>query len=174
MHLCGRQQDTAMSRTRLFALTACFSAAVLTGSTGSPGEAGAAFVRLTPEQMQWQDVPHSFGVQTVTLAGDPHGTGLYVQRVKFPPHVMDRPHFHPHERYVTVLQGTWYAGTGAQFDPQRAVPMKPGSYMLHPAKALHWDGSNGDETVIVQIVGLGPADTVPAEPQQPLWVHLSP
>ena len=64
---------------------------------------------------------------------------------------------------MTVLKGIWYTGTGPTFDPQRAVPMKPGSYMLHPAKALHWDGSDSDEEVIVQVFGSGPADTTPAD-----------
>jgi hypothetical protein len=61
---------------------------------------------------------------------------------------------------VTVLEGTWYTGTGNTFDVAKAVPLKAGSVMLHPAKAVHWDGSTGSETVIVQIIGDGPADTV--------------
>jgi hypothetical protein len=43
---------------------------------------------------------------------------------------------------------------------------------LHPAKALHWDGSNSDEEVVVQVFGIGPADTVPLDPKQPFWVQL--
>jgi hypothetical protein len=54
------------------------------------------------------------------------------------------------------------------------VPLKAGSYMLHPARALHWDGSNSDEEVIVQVVGIGPTDTVQADPSQPFWVQLPP
>jgi quercetin dioxygenase-like cupin family protein len=145
---------------------------VLTGLVSADSSDG--FVRITPEQLHWEVVPNSFGVQTATVAGDPSGHGLYLQRVRFPPHVMDRPHFHPNDRYVTVLKGTWYAGTGPVFDPRSAVPLKPGSFMLHPAKALHWDGSNGDEEVIVQIFGMGPADTVPEDPKKPFWVNLKP
>jgi quercetin dioxygenase-like cupin family protein len=132
------------------------------------------FVRLTPEQVDWRPVPGSPGVQMATIAGDPAGHGVYVQRVKFPPHVMDRPHWHPGDRYVTVLKGTWYAGTAGTFDPKHAVPLKPGSFMFHPAKALHWDGSNSDEEVIVQIFGLGPVDTVAADPSRPFWVQVKP
>jgi quercetin dioxygenase-like cupin family protein len=150
----------------------CLLAAAVVGVAADEG--GAAFVRMTPEQVPWQDIPGAHGAQSATIAGDPAGTGLYVQRVRFPAHVMDRPHSHPNARYVTVLKGTWYAGTGTVFDPSKAVPMKPGSYMLHPAGAAHWDGSNSDEEVIVQIVGLGPADTVPNDPSQPFWVQLKP
>ena len=69
---------------------------------------------------------------------------------------------------------TWYTGTGGTFDPNKAVPLKAGSYMLHPGGALHWDGSNSDTEVIVQVVGIGPADTVQADPSQPFWVQLPP
>ncbi|HXW73377.1 MAG TPA: cupin domain-containing protein [Steroidobacteraceae bacterium] len=146
--------------------------AVLGGSADGSAASGPDFVRLTPEQVRWQDVPGSPGVQMATIAGDPSGHGLYLQRVRFPPHVMDRPHWHPNDRHVTVLKGTWFTGTGATFAPSQAVPLKPGSYMLHPARALHWDGSNSDEEVIVQIFGIGPADTVQADPSQPFWVRV--
>src|ERR1700689_1171942 len=83
-----------------------------------------------------------------------------------------RPHSHPNARYVTVLEGTWYTGTGDTFDVARAVPLKPGSVMMHPANAVHWDGSAGPETVIVQIIGNGPAKTTPADPAKPFWLEL--
>lgn len=134
----------------------------------------AVFVRLTPEQIHWQDMPDAQGAQIATIAGDPSGRGLYVQRVRFPPHVMDRPHWHPGDRHITVIKGTWYTGTGPSFDPAHAVPLKPGSYMFHPARALHWDGSNSDEEVIVQVMGLGPVETTAADPSQPFWVKLKP
>jgi quercetin dioxygenase-like cupin family protein len=157
------------------ALTACLTCAVVAGA--APGEkaaGGADFVRLTPDQIQWRDLPDGHGAQLATIAGDPSGNGLYVQRVRFPPHVMDQPHRHPHDRHVTVISGTWFTGTGSTFDSGKAVPLRAGSYMLHPAGAWHWDGSNSDEEVIVQVVGIGPADTVQADPSQPFWVQLPP
>jgi hypothetical protein len=159
---------------RLFA-AACLGGVLLLGAAPGPGATGGAgFVRLTPDDIKWTDVPDGHGAQVATVAGDPSGHGPYVQRVRFPPHVMDRPHWHPNDRYVTVLKGTWYTGTGATFDPARAIPLKPGSFMFHPGKGLHWDGSNSDEEVIVQVFGIGPADTVVADPKQPMWVQLKP
>ena len=157
------------------ALTACLAyASVSGGASGETAARSAEFVRLTPEQIHWQDVPGGHGAQLATIAGDPGGNGLYVQRVRFPPHLMDRPHWHPHDRHVTVIQGTWFTGTGSTFDPKTAVPLKAGSYMLHPAHALHWDGSNSNEEVIVQVVGIGPVETVQSDPTQPFWVQLPP
>jgi quercetin dioxygenase-like cupin family protein len=130
------------------------------------------FVRITPAQIHWQDVPDGHGVQQAILLGDPDKPGIYVIRVRFPPHIMDVPHWHPNARYVTVLEGTWYTGTGDTFDLSRAVPLKPGSVMLHPAKATHWDGSGGAEAVIVQIIGEGPASTTQVDPSKAFWVEV--
>jgi quercetin dioxygenase-like cupin family protein len=132
----------------------------------------ADFVRIAPGDLHWQDVPGGHGVQQATLLGDPSKPGTYVVRVKFPPHIMDIPHSHPNARYVTVLEGTWYTGTGETFDFARAVPLKPGSFMLHPARATHWDGSGGNETVIVQIIGEGPATTTQIESGRAFWLEV--
>jgi quercetin dioxygenase-like cupin family protein len=144
----------------------------LTSAAASSAEP-ARFQRISPEQVNWQEMADAPGVQDAVLAGDPSKPGLYVIRVRFPPHVMDRPHFHAHDRYVTVIKGTWYTGTGNAFDPAKAVPIKAGGYMFHPGGAAHWDGSNSDEDVIVQIVGLGPEDTTEVDPSQPFWVKLA-
>jgi hypothetical protein len=130
------------------------------------------FIRITPAEVHWQDIPDGYGAQQATLVGNPDKPGMYVVRVKFPPHVMDRPHWHPNARFVTVLEGTWYAGTGDTFDVAHAVPLPPGSFMLHPAKAVHWDGSGGNETVIVQIVGEGPGESTLVDPTKPFWIEV--
>jgi len=130
------------------------------------------FVRIRPADVHWQDIPDGHGAQQATLLGNPDKPGIYVVRVKFPPHVMDRPHWHPNARYVTVLEGTWYAGTGNTFDVAHAVPLAPGSFMLHPAKAVHWDGAGGNETVIVQIVGEGPGESTLVDPAKPFWIEV--
>jgi hypothetical protein len=43
--------------------------------------------------------------------------------------------------------------------------------MLHPAKPAHWDGSGGDETVIVQVIGEGPATATPVDSARPFWIE---
>lgn len=158
--------------TVLIALLA--SASILGSTSDQPAVSDGGFVRLTPEQIRWEEVPNGFGARMATIAGDPSRAGLYVQRVRFPPHVMTRPHWHATDRYVTVIQGTWFAGTGPTFDPRHAVPMKAGSYMFHPARGLHWDGSNSDQEVIVQVFGMGPLETESADPGQPIWARVPP
>jgi quercetin dioxygenase-like cupin family protein len=149
----------------------CFLAGVL-ASAGVPSIAetdGNGFVRFTPEQLKWLPFPMSDGVDYAVLFGDPTKAGKpYVVRVKFPPWKFDNPHYHPEARHVTVLKGTWYTGTGSTFDLSKAVALKPGGYMFHPAKAVHWDGAK-DEEVIVEVTGVGPAPSLVAHPGDPLF-----
>jgi quercetin dioxygenase-like cupin family protein len=156
---------------RLFAWVVVVN--ILSGGPAGVAKEEPAFVRITPEEVQWRDIPDSHGAQEAVLLGNPEKPGIYVVRVKFPPHVMDAPHWHPNARYVTVLEGTWYAGTSNTFDIAKAVPLKAGSFMLHPAKAVHWDGSAGNETVIVQIIGEGPTEGGQVDPKQPMWKVVS-
>ena len=154
---------------------ACFftAAGVLAIAASGIAKDSPDFVRITPADLAWRDVAGGHGVQQATLLGDPTKPGIYVIRVRFPPHIMDVPHWHPNARYVTVLEGTWYTGTGDTFDFALAVPLKQGSVMLHPAKATHWDGSGGAETVIVQIIGEGPATTTQVDPSKAFWLDVS-
>jgi quercetin dioxygenase-like cupin family protein len=150
-----------------FGLAIAAVAAVTALAQRDPG-----FVRVAPADIRWQTLPDSHGVQQAVLIGDPDKPGMYVVRVKFPPYTMDVPHWHPNARYVTVLEGTWYTGTGDTFDLSRTVQLKPGSFMLHPAKGVHWDGSASNESVVVQIIGEGPGTTTQADPSKPFWMEV--
>lgn len=151
------------------------AAAMVTATAGSPRAqpAGApAFLTIAPADIVWRDIPGGLGAQTAELVGGQNKPGLYVVRVRFPPHVMDTAHWHSGERYVTVIEGTWAAGTGPEFDPTKARSLPPGSVMVHPAQGVHWDGSNNDAAVVVQIVGIGPVSTTQVDPKAPSWVDV--
>ena len=96
------------------------------------------------------------------MVGDPSKPGLYIQLVKWLPGNMSRPHFHPNDRFITVLKGTWWVGTGTKYDPASTVPMPAGTFVTHFGKQVHYDGAKDEETVL-QIVGDGPATITPAE-----------
>ena len=110
------------------------------------------------DKMEWKDYPGLPGVKFVVLAGNPSQPGLYVIRAKFAPHTMSRPHSHPEARYVTVLKGTWWAGTGETLDPGSTTPIPAGGFAIHGPGKVHYDGAKDDE-VIVQITGMGPSGT---------------
>ena len=123
---------------------------------------GQGFIRLDPEELHFKS-PLGLGPETVVLFGDPSKPGLYVVRNKFPPGAHSAPHFHSQDRHATVIKGVWWTGIGPELDFKKAVPMKVGAYMLHPAGGVHWDGA-GEEEVIVQIIGVGPVETTQVGP----------
>src|SRR5690349_9626383 len=102
---------------------------------GTPIVASAAdadtMTVVDADKLQWKDYPGLPGVKFIVLAGNPSQPGLYVIRVKFAPHTMSVPHWHPEERYVTVLKGTWWAGTGENFDPGSTTPVVAGGFAIH-------------------------------------------
>jgi quercetin dioxygenase-like cupin family protein len=117
------------------------------------------FVRLTPDDLVF--VPRESGPDISVIAGDPTKEGFYLIRVRFPAGTYSEPHYHPNDRHVTVISGVWYTGTGSEVDWDKTVPLHPGSYMLHPGGAVHWDGARDGE-VIVEIKGMGPGPSIPA------------
>jgi hypothetical protein len=121
----------------------------------------AALVYKSPDQIKWNTNPNS-GASQAVLAGDPSKPGLYVVMVKWSPHHMSHPHFHPNDRFITVLSGTWWVGTGTKFDPDSTVPMPAGSFVTHFGKQVHYDGAKDVEAVL-EIVGEGPDTNTPAE-----------
>ena len=127
-------------------------------------EADLGFIRVTPDDVQWVEDADGSGMQRAVISGDPSQPGLYVIRVKFPRGTMSRNHFHREERHATVISGTWYTGTGDDFDPSKTIPLKPGSYMRHPAGAHHFDGAK-EEDAVVQIIGIGPSETTRVRPE---------
>jgi hypothetical protein len=122
----------------------------------------AAVAFKLPDQIPWKANPDNPGVQSAVLAGDPSKPGLYVVMTKWLAGHMSHPHFHPNDRFITVLQGTWWVGTGTKFDPDSTVPMPTGSFVTHFGKQIHYDGAKEGDTVLL-IVGEGPATATPAE-----------
>ena len=138
-------------------------AGVLLGGLCLLASADHAIDIVDVDKLAWQDYPGLPGVKFVVLAGNPREAGLYVIRAKFAPHTMSKPHWHPEARYVTVVKGTWWAGTGAKFDPEATTPVPTGGFAIHAPHEVHYDGAK-DEEAIVQIVGIGPSGTVVVAP----------
>lgn len=106
-----------------------------------------------PAEIKWSNGTTS---QQAVLVGDPSKEGLYVVLTKWLPHNNSRPHFHPNDRFITVISGTWWVGTGSAYDPDGMKPIPAGSFVTHFGKQVHYDGAKDGE-VILQIVGMGPA-----------------
>jgi hypothetical protein len=114
-----------------------------------------------PKDIKWVR-NEAAGSETAVLVGDPAKPGLYVVLQKWLPHKNSRPHFHANDRFITVLSGTWWVNTGAKYDPDGFKPVPVGSFVTHFAREIHYDGAK-DAECILQIVGMGPATSTPAE-----------
>jgi quercetin dioxygenase-like cupin family protein len=132
------------------------------------------FAVVVPEHLDWVLIPDGLGAAYAVVYGDPAKAGTYVIRVRFPAGVMDLPHSHSADRHVTVLEGTWHAGTGPDFDAASATALGTGSYMFHPAGGIHWDGAAGDQDAVVQIIGNGPVETKQEHKGSTDWVKVKP
>jgi hypothetical protein len=136
--------------------------------------AQAPVVRVPIDSVKWDCKPENLGFCEAHVEGDPAKPGLYIILVKFPASgLMSKPHFHDETRYAMVIKGTWWTGEGDVFDPSKTVPLKPGSFMKHPAKTHHFDGSKNEE-VILQLMGTGPSTTTRMKPNEGLFAPSNP
>ena len=62
------------------------------------------------DKVKWGPAAGLEGTDSYTLVGDPAKPGLYIVLNKFKPGNFSRPHFHPNDRHITVVKGTWNAG----------------------------------------------------------------
>ena len=141
----------------LLAMATIFDAGTLRAADVDPK---AVFYTL-PENLQWRKNPAGT-TESVILYGDPSKPGPYAMLLKWKAGNMSRPHFHPNDRFFMVLSGTWWVGTGTKFDPDSTVPMPAGTYVVHYAQGIHYDGAKDGDTIIA-LHGMGPATSTPAE-----------
>jgi quercetin dioxygenase-like cupin family protein len=107
--------------------------------------------------------PQAAGPLSATLVGRPQQAGLYVVIARYPSGLQSKPHTHPDQRVMTVISGTFYAGTGPTFDGALVRALQPGSVLIIPPNTLHW-GWAKDGDVWVEEVGTGPTGTqIPTE-----------
>jgi hypothetical protein len=139
-------------------LTRLLLGAVAAATISSSALAGdlnpAAVVYTLPEKIAWKST--GAGSEQAVLVGDPSKPGLYIVLTKWLPNNMSRPHFHPNDRFITVLKGTWWMGTGTTFDPASTTPVPAGTFVTHFGKQVHYDGAKDGEVVLL-ITGEGPA-----------------
>ena len=145
-----------------------FAASIAALCAGMSGHATAraigdlnpkAITITLPSDIKWIK---SAASERAVLYGDPSKPGYYVVLQKWLPHNNSRPHKHPNARYITVLSGTWWVQTGAKYDPAGFKPVPAGSFVVHAANEIHYDGAR-DEPALLEIAGMGPDTNTPAE-----------
>ena len=129
--------------------------------------AGAALAAMqsapatfTPDSLHWVAATGpAKGSWNVVLVGNPNSSGTAIIRVKMPDGYTNKPHYHSHPEYITVMQGTLLFGTGDTIDKANARMLPAGSFIMVPAGVHHWSIAKGD--TIEQVGGEGPLTNIP-------------
>ncbi|MGF6308221.1 hypothetical protein ABIB82_003674 [Bradyrhizobium sp. i1.8.4] len=153
---------TVSNRSWRYLMTPLALAAMLSVSSAAELNPAAVTYKL-PDQIPWSPVD-ARGAQNAVVVGDPSKPGFYMVYTKWTKgNHFSRPHFHPNDRYIVVLKGTWWVGSGPKFDPDHGtVAMPAGSFVTHFGKQVHWDGAK-DEDAVLLIMGEGPATATEME-----------
>ena len=148
-------------RDAAIAIGAAFGTRMLAAGSASAAELDPkAVIYKLPDNIELKGTG---GNRSAVLAGDPEKPGLYMVLTKWlAGNHMSRPHFHPNDRFITVLKGTWWVGSGTKFDPDATVAMPAGTFVTHFGQQVHFDGAKTEDAVLL-IVGEGPAAATPAE-----------
>lgn len=121
-------------------------------------------VALTPSDIQWfTPAYYTDGRQRAHLHGHSEKGGDWIDRVKIPGGSRVRAHTHPDDEIVTVIEGTWYLGLGAQFDETKLKAYPAGSFVHIPAGVPHFLATR-EGPVVVQASGRGVFRTSYLEP----------
>ena len=112
-------------------------------------------IALTPLQVRWFTPSYyTDGRERAQLLGDSSEGGVWVDRVKMPAGKRVLAHTHPQDELVTVIEGTWYLGEGAKFNPTNLKGYSAGSFIVIPAGVPHFVAAK-EGPVIVQLNGNG-------------------
>ena len=107
-----------------------------------------------PAEIPWVE---RNGTGSLTLYGGETKPGdIYVSLLRRPFDNWSAPHTHQSERYVTVLDGTFLAGTGPEQDRNRVEALKAGTVVSEVPGRMHYDGV-GQDGVTLFFIGMGAA-----------------
>lgn len=114
-------------------------------------QAGHAVV--APEQLVWK--PLIPGAEVAVVFGDlDKKGGLYVIRIRSKGEVKVPPHWHATDEHITVLEGSFWIGSGKQFDASKLQEMKVGAHAVMPAGVRHFSLTNSDN--VIELFGEAP------------------
>jgi hypothetical protein len=121
----------------------------------------------------WTGAPAHSG-EVATLYGGLDKPGPYLVLMKWNPGYMSAPHSYATDRLSLVLSGTWWVNSGADFDPDRTVPVPAGGFVRRVARTPHYDGVKPDakEPAVIALFGLAPVDLTLVDPSKPGWRRI--
>jgi hypothetical protein len=121
----------------------------------------------------WSGLPPHSG-EMATLYGGLDESGPYVVLMKWYPGYASAPHSYATDRLSLVLSGTWWVNSGADFDPERMVPVPAGGFVRRVARTPHYDGvqKNATGPAVIALFGIAPVELKLVDPSKPAWRRL--
>jgi quercetin dioxygenase-like cupin family protein len=128
-----------------------FASLLALGAVAANGQAAAKTADL-----KWGPAPAAFpaGAQMAVVSGDPGKPGPFTVQLSMPDGYKIKPHTHPTDESVTVVDGTFLVGMGDKWDPAKAKPMATGATGAIPANMAHFAQAKGK--TVVQVASTGP------------------
>jgi hypothetical protein len=169
-------EDRAIRSMRRLLLAAFLAAPPLEllGWTARAGQVDPAETAITlSDAIKWNawsgGPPHSGEV--ATLYGGLDTLGPYLVLMKWNPGYMSAPHSYATDRLSLVLSGTWWVNSGADFDPDNAVPVSAGGFVRRFAHTAHYDGvkRGAREPAVIALFGIAPVKFQLVDPSRPAW-----
>jgi len=125
--------------------------------TGSKPELPKGCIQLKPDEMQWTDTASFLpkGVKYCVLYGDIKKQAPFAIRLKLPPKLVMKTHYHLNDEVVTLLEGSVSIGFGDRTPTSKTNTLTPGSFYVNAANVLHFLVV-GDEGATIQVNSIGP------------------
>jgi hypothetical protein len=132
---------------------------------------------ILPNAIKWSGwidgfPPHSG--EMATVYGGLDQPGPYVVLMKWYPGYMSAPHTYATDRFSVVLSGVWWVNSGADFDPDNAVPVPAGGAVRRVTRTPHYDGviRGANEPAVIALFGIAPVEFELVDPTKPGWRKL--
>jgi hypothetical protein len=147
----------------------------LSGTVAEASQINPSETQITlPDAIRWSGwingfPPHSG--EMATLYGGLEKPGPYLVLMKWYPGYMSAPHTYATDRLSLVLSGTWWVNSGADFDPDNAVPVPTGGFVRRVARTPHYDGVKKGATkpAVIALFGIAPVEFELIDQRRPGW-----
>jgi hypothetical protein len=108
------------------------------------------------DEIAWAPCPPTLpaGCEMVVLEGDPKQEMLFTVRFRTGSEFEMKPHWHPRNERVTILEGRVGVGFGDEIDQGNVTWFGPGDYYVNANGAHHFVLADGP--AVLQITGIGP------------------
>ena len=117
---------------------------------------GSSQLSKLASEIVWVACPPTLpsGCEMAVLEGDPKQEMLFTVRFRTGSEFEMKPHWHPRNERVTILEGKIGVGFGDVIDRERVTWFGPGDYYVNAKEAHHFVLADGP--AVLQITGIGP------------------